>query len=179
MDSHSDMDLVELALDGDAGAFEDLFQRHYAAVYGLAYKWCGAKADAEDIAQDVFVKLARKLRSFGSRASFKTWLYRITINAAKDFSRKSARRRTYESEFVREQRSSNPSAGFQDEPDSEHLPTAIDKLPQKQKTAILLVLGEGMTHKEASIIMHCSETTVSWRIFQARKRLKKSLAQEI
>ena len=53
MDSHSDMELVELALDGDAGAFEGLFQRHYAAVYGLAYKWCGAKADAEDIAQDV------------------------------------------------------------------------------------------------------------------------------
>jgi RNA polymerase sigma-70 factor (ECF subfamily) len=56
---------------------------------------------------------------------------------------------------------------------------ALEKLPEKQKTAVLLVFSEGLTHNEAARVLRCTEATVSWRIFQAKKRLKKSLEHEI
>ena len=61
MEHTNDSELVQLALSGDVSAFEHLFNRHYSSVYRLAYKWCGVREDAEDIAQEVFVKLAAKL----------------------------------------------------------------------------------------------------------------------
>ena len=108
MDHLNDIELVNRALAGDALAFEHLVKRHYQSVYRLSYKWSGVKEDAEDIVQEVFVKLARKLKSFGQRSAFKTWLYRITINTAKDFMRKSATKRGYETAYAMEQEAENP-----------------------------------------------------------------------
>ena len=170
---------VDLARGGQACALEDLFDRYYLRVYGMAYKWCGVREDAEDIAQDVFVKVARKLHTFSRQSSFKTWLYRIVINTAKDFDRKRSRKRDNEAAFVLEQRLHNPGGSDVDPLAAGRLLSAIDKLPAKQKAAILLVFGEGLSHKETAMALGCAETTVSWRIFQARKRLKKSLDREI
>jgi RNA polymerase sigma-70 factor (ECF subfamily) len=179
MDTYSDIELVELSVGGDAEAFEYLVKRHYMTIYKVSYKWCGVREDAEDIAQEVFVKLARKLKTFGQKSSFKTWLYRITVNTAKDFSRKLATKRVYEATFVSEQALSNPSPPSDAHIDADCLYKSLDKLPEKQKTAVLLVFSEGLTHKEAAQVLNCPEATVSWRIFQAKKRLKKSLEHEI
>ena len=179
MDTYSDIELVELSVGGDAEAFEYLVKRHYMTVYKVSYKWCGVREDAEDIAQEVFVKLARKLKTFGRKSSFRTWLYRITVNTAKDFSRKVATKRVYEAEFASEQGLNNPSPLRDEHIEADRLYKALDKLPEKQKTAVLLVFSEGLSHKEAARVLGCPEATVSWRIFQARKRLKKSLEYEI
>jgi len=109
MDIHDDIELVDLAKGGDASALERLFEKHYMTVYNLAYKWCGVKEDAEDVAQEVFVKLVKKLHTFDKKSSFKTWLYRIIINTAKDFVRKKTSKNAYESTFVLEQRLHNPN----------------------------------------------------------------------
>jgi len=177
MDEHNDIELVNLARGGDAHALEHLFQRHYLTVYRLAYKWCGVKEDAEDIAQEVFVKLVRKLQTFRQQSSFKTWLYRIAVNTARDFGRKNVVKQTREAAFAMEQHRHNSTFVHNDTLAAERLQAAIDVLPPKQKEAILLVFGEGMSHKEAARVLECMETTVSWRIFQARKKLKKSLEQ--
>ena len=108
MINYSDMELVDLAMGGDEVAFENLIEKHYSSVYNLSYRWCRLKEDAEEITQEVFVKLTRKLDTFNRESSFKTWLYRITINTAKDYSRKDSSRRSYESAFAREQTSENP-----------------------------------------------------------------------
>lgn len=179
MDSYNDMELVGLAKGGNARALEYLFEKHYMTAYSLAFKWCGVKEDAEDIAQEVFVKLVRKLHTFGQKSSFKTWLYRIIINTAKDFGRKRASKRAYESAFVLEQSLHNPNQTVKDTLETARLFAVIDKLPFKQKEAILLVFGEGLSHKETARALDCPEATISWRIFQARKRLRKSLEQEI
>lgn len=179
MDTYSDIELVELSVDGDAEAFEYLVKRHYMTVYKVSYKWCGVREDAEDIAQEVFVKLARKLKTFGRKSSFRTWLYRITVNTANDFSRKVATKRVYEAAFVSEQGLNNPSPLRDEHIEADRLYKSLDKLPEKQKTAVLLVFSEGLSHKEAARVLGCPEATVSWRIFQARKRLKKSLEYEI
>ena len=178
MDHLNDIELVNRSLGGDALAFEHLVKRHYQSVFRLSYKWCGVKEDAEDIVQEVFVKLARKLKSFGQRSAFKTWLYRVTINTAKDFIRKSATKRGYETAYAMEQGAENPGPSPQKNLDPKRLYRALSKLPEKQKDAVLLVLGEGFSHKEAARTLGCPETTVSWRIFQARKKLLKYLGQE-
>jgi RNA polymerase sigma-70 factor (ECF subfamily) len=178
MDNYNDIELVQLSLGGDARAFEHLVKRHYMSAYTVSYKWCGIKEDAEDIAQEVVVKLARKLKTFGQRSSFKTWFYRMTINTAKDFTRKYTTKRVYETAFTLEQSSNNPVPAPDENPDAAQLYREIAKLPEKQKMAVLLVYGEGLSHKEASQVLKCPETTVSWRIFQAKKKLKKSLEYE-
>jgi RNA polymerase sigma-70 factor (ECF subfamily) len=179
MDNYSDIELVELSVDGDTEAFEYLIKRHYMAVYKVSYKWCGVKEDAEDITQEVLIKLAQKLKTFGRKSSFKTWLYRIIINTAKDYHRKHATKRVYETAFAAERSTDNPGSQEDEHIDAARLYKALEKLPEKQKTAVLLVFSEGLTHNEAARVLRCTEATVSWRIFQAKKRLKKSLEHEI
>ena len=179
MDNYNDIELVQLSVGGDVRAFEHLVKRHYMSAYTVSYKWCGIKEDAEDIAQEVFVKVARKLKTFGKRSSFRTWLYRITINTAKDFTRKYTTKRVYEMAFALEQGSNNPGPSPDENPDAAQLYKEIAKLPDKQKMTVLLVYGEGLSHREASQMLKCPEATVSWRIFQAKKKLKKSLEYEI
>jgi RNA polymerase sigma-70 factor, ECF subfamily len=179
MDPKEDHKLVECAKDGDVHAFETLIETHYLTVYRIAFKWCGIKEDAEDITQDVFVKVARKLQMFKGRSSFKTWLYRMTMNTAKDYYRKQSTKRLYEAAFTVERGADNPGPDDENRLDAAKLYGIINTLPPKQKAAILLVCGEGLSHREASRILKCSETTVSWRIFQARKKLKRLWEHEL
>ena len=178
MDIYDDIELVKLSVDGDTKAYAHLIKRHYMTVYRISYKWCGIREDAEDITHEVFIKLAQKLKTFRQKSSFKTWLYRITINTAKDFTRRHVTRRVYENAFAFEPESNNPEPPRDDHLEAARLYKKLDKLPEKQKMAVLLVFSEGLSHKEAARVLHCPEATVSWRIFQARKTLKKSLEYE-
>ncbi|MEE9613776.1 MAG: RNA polymerase sigma factor [Thermodesulfobacteriota bacterium] len=173
MEVPGDIELAERAAGGDDGAFECLANRHYTLVYRTAYKWCGIRADAEDIAQEVFVKLARAIRGFRGGSSFTTWLYRITVNTAKDFHRSNAAKKSREAAYIEEESAEKAAAGGPDNNpvSSEDIYGAIEKLPIKQKEAVLLVLAEGLSHREAGVILGCAETTVSWRVFQARRKL--------
>jgi len=179
MKDRNDIELVESAVNGDAGAFECLVNRHYMLVYRAAYRWCGIREDAEDITQEVFVKLARAIHHFKGDSAFTTWLYRITLNTAKDFHRKTATKTTHEAAY-RQDREVEATAAEDSNPVSPaRLYATLDKLPVKLKEAVILVLAEGLTHKEAAETLGCAETTVSWRIFQARRKLKRLLKHEI
>lgn len=171
-EEYSDIELVDLAIDGDERAFEQLVQRHYLSVYHFSYKWCRVKEDAEEITQEVFVKLTGKLGSFRHESSFKTWLFRIVINTAKDYFRKNVNRKKYESAFENEHINDNPEYSKNNDSETDMLYFLIDRLPGKQKAALMLVMAEGLSHEEAAKVLKCSEKTISWRIHQARKRLK-------
>jgi len=173
MTNDPDMELVDLAIGGDERSFESLIERHYMSIYQLSFRWCRVKEDAEEITQEVFIKLGRKLNTFNRRSSFKTWLYRITINTAKDYSRKNATSRFYEAAFAEEHSREKSDLTASNPIGVKELYEAIDTLPARQKAALMLVAAEGMNHKEAAAVLKCSETTVSWRIHQARKTLKK------
>jgi RNA polymerase sigma-70 factor (ECF subfamily) len=179
MDALGQKQLLDRAAEGDRRAFEHLIKRHYMLVYTVSYKWCGIKEDAEDIAQEVFVKVARKIRSFKQKSSFTTWLYRITLNTAKDFHRKSAARGAYESEYVREQNIAKDGTAADNPVSSAELYEAVRKLPAKMREAVVLVFGQGLSHREAARALRCAETTVSWRVFQAKKKLRKLLEQGV
>lgn len=176
MEKNNDIELVKLAAKGDSKAFGCLVDRHYKLVYRVAYRFCGIKEDAEDIAQEVFVKLARVIHGFKGESAFTTWLYRIALNSSRDYIKKSSGKRNLEARYLEEKaleekgRDSNPVS-------SEELYGALDKLPVKIKETVVLVLAEGLSHKEAALALGCAETTVSWRIFQARRKLKTLLKE--
>ncbi len=174
MMNQTDTQLVDLSLDGNERALESLVERHYTSVYGLSYRWCRVREDAEEITQEVFIKLTRRLNTFNRKSSFRTWLYRIAINTAKDFSRKNAARRSHESEFANDQPGVHGDTPL-DAIQTREIYNAVDRLPHKQKAALMLVMTEGMSHREAATVLNCSETTISWRIHQARKRLKQTV----
>lgn len=167
-------DLVKLAKGGDSVAFENLVERSYMLVYKVSYKWCRTKEDAEDITQEVFVKLAKKIFSFREESSFQTWLYRIVINTAKDFSKKEERKLIKETAYREEQKLKSESTQIATSMD-EKIYQKLELLPQKLKETALLVFGEGMNHREAAAVLDCAEKTISWRIHQVKKELKKHL----
>lgn len=169
--SASDDNLILLAKGGDGAAFGRLVERHYDFVYRVAYRWCGRRADAEDIAQDVCVRLGKAIGSYRGAGAFTTWLYTLTLNAARDLKRKALREAAKGEAF----RAHALSAAAVPEPEPEpadELWRAVRLLPDKQRDAVLLVYGEGLSHAKAADVMAISEATVSWHVHEAKKRLR-------
>jgi RNA polymerase sigma-70 factor, ECF subfamily len=181
-----DDDLVQKAAAGCESAFKALVVAHYDDIYRTAWRWVGSREEAEDVAQDVCIKLAAAIRGFRGEAEFSTWLHRVTYTAAMDHLR--ARRRSLWDRggqiLVRRPTSSASKAERVDAPLESSTPTPEDEiidqelwrevraLPPQQRDAVLLVYGEDLSHAEAAEIMGCSESTVSGHLHTARKRLK-------
>lgn len=167
----SDLDLIGQAQKGDSAAFGRLVERHYDFVHRVAWRWCGRKADAEDIAQEVCVRLGRAIRGYRGGGAFTTWLYAMTLNAVRDMMRK-AKRETAKTEAFGVHAVIEGQGGENVDDRGERLWAAVRKLPDKQRDAVLLVYGEGLSHSAAADAMACAEATVSWHIHEAKKRLK-------
>ena len=172
MDMATETEILDRALAGDTEAFDALVRHHYDRVYRCAFRFCRCQADAEDVAQEVFCRVAAKLHLFDRRSAFATWLYRITVNVAKDLLRKKSRHVAvpYENgNHGTEPGEDNPGAG-------KAVLAAIARLPDKLRETMVLVYGEELSHREAAKVLGCAETTVSWRIFKAKQQLKKLLS---
>jgi RNA polymerase sigma-70 factor (ECF subfamily) len=184
-----DDDLVQKAAAGCESAFKALVVAHYDDIYRMAWRWVGLREEAEDVAQDVCIKLAGAIRGFRGEAEFSTWLHRVTYTVAMDHLR--ARRRSLwdrggqiliirgpksraaEVERVAPLEPSTPTP--EDEIIGQDLWREVRALPSQQRDAVLLVYGEDLSHAEAAEIMGCSESTVSGHLHSARKRLKERL----
>lgn len=162
--------LAARARDGDRAAFAALVERHYDFMFRVAYRLTGRRDAAEDVAQDVCVRLGRAIAGYRGGAAFTTWLYAVVLNAARDALRRSSR------EAARTQAFGVHAALLVEgsEPDDpvEALWAAVRGLPDKQREAVTLVYGEGLTHAQAADAMAISEATVSWHVHEAKKRLK-------
>lgn len=171
----TDSELAQSAAAGDRAAFAALAARHYDRVHALAWRWCGARAEAEDVAQETMVKMAGAIKSFRGESAFSTWLYRIAYTTATDHLR--ARRKVVP--FAPDRLQALAEGADCDAPAdpamNAELWRAVRALPEQQRDAVLLVYGEDMSHGEAAVVMACSEKTVSWHLHEARKRLKISL----
>ena len=169
-----DKDLIRNARRGDADAFEALVNKYYDTMFRMAFKWCGRRSDAEDITQEACLKLARGIQSFKGDSAFTSWLYRLVINTAKDWY-KSNNRHPSSSDGLE---TATLAAKAEDQLYAREVLAEIYKLPEGEKDALLLVMSEGLSHKEAGVVLGCKESTISWRIHEARKKLGALLDKE-
>lgn len=166
----SDEDLATAAASGDGAAFASLLDRHYDRLFAFCFRLTGARAEAEDLTQDICAALPAKLRSYQGRAKVTTWLYRVAVNAAHDRRRKRA---TYAkaSEGWGDWEV-NRTAAINDTNDQlDWLTTAMTQLTEDLRDTLALVLDD-MTHAQAAEVLGVSEGTISWRISEAKKALR-------
>ena len=183
-DEASDVDLMLRVRDGDLEAFETLVTRHQHSVVGTAAKMLGGAADAEDIGQQVFVRVWKHAARYQPSAKFTTWLMTITRNLV--FNELRRRRRsqqvsmdasegdTIRHQFVDEQAVA-PSEEILDAELQEAINAAIASLPENQRLAIVLRRYEGMPYEEIAEVLKTSVPAVKSILFRARAELKARL----
>lgn len=172
--------LVSQSQNGDPAAFEPLIRKHQRMIYSLTYRMTGSSADAEDLTQETFVRAYRQIAAYRGAAKFSTWLYRIAVNVCLKWRQRETLRAEVHAGWV--DISGRPGVEKESAPSNGELrgrmQTALLKLPGKQRAAILLTTYDGLNHADAAKVLGCSETTVSWRVFVARRKLKNWLRAE-
>lgn len=172
MNNDTDDDMIVRAVAGDSGAFREVLERHYLTIYKMAYRHCHNKSDAEDIAQLTCMKLAQNISSFNRQSAFTTWLYTVVLNTARDWQRSQGRHeRANGSMELAEQKVANASNPERDMAIRQDM-DAVRALPEPERQIVWLVFAEGLSHKQVAEIVGCAESTISWRIHEARKMLK-------
>jgi len=173
--------LLARARAGDRGAIEEIFNEHRHRVYSLAYRMTGNTNDAEDLCQEVFLQVLRKIGAFQARSSLSTWLYAVTVNRSRDFLR--AKKRTGEM-LSQDGEPSEPREGYQS---SGSMPTpetsavsseaqrlvqkALMELPLSLRAPLVLYELEGFEYREVARLLRLPEGTVKSRIFRGRVKL--------
>lgn len=172
----SDEDLAKAAALGDGAAFASLLGRHYDRLFRLCFRLTGGRAEAEDLCQDICAALPAKLRAFRGEAKVTTWLWRVAVNASHDRRR---RRATYvrASEGWGDWETARQDAIAEGRERADWLMAALARLPEDLRDTLALVLDE-VSHAEAGAILGVSEGTVSWRVSEAKKRLRALRAAE-
>ena len=166
-----DGSLAMQAGNGDRKAFELLLERHYDRIYRIGFGVLGVAEDAEDLAQQVCVALARKLKSYRGDSRFTTWLYRVVVNAARDAMRRRASSRRLDQTYA--DVNALVEAGREARrAEVQWLYDALGTLSNDLRETAILVLSEELNHAEAGAALRVSESTVSWRMHEVRKKLK-------
>ena len=177
-DSASDQDLVTRAAGGDRRAFELLLRRHYDSIHRVAWRLTGSATDAEDIAQEVCCVLIEKLGSFKGEAKFTTWLFGVVVNGFRDHRRRSRTLKRFRAGLA-------VLAGLASGPDGRDLyrrgwmACELSRLDPRLRETVVLVVGEDMSHGEAADALGVAESTVSWRLHEAKRRLSARAFKEV
>jgi len=181
----SDLELVRRAQRGERGAFDLLVLRYQHKVIKLVARLLRDPTEAEDVAQDAFVKAYRALGSFRGDSAFYTWLYRIAVNTARNVMASRQRRPLdYEADLNESEQSAvdsrmrhtdTPEAAALSEEIHQTVNHAVEQLPEDLRTAIILREVEGLSYEEIAEAMDCPVGTVRSRIFRAREAIDRSL----
>lgn len=174
----TDYDLVLQSQNGNPAAFELLIRNHQRMIHSLTFRMTGSSADAEDLAQETFLRAYEQLGSFRGQAKFSTWLYRIAVNNCLNWRQSETRRCRLHANCAEEMSAAHGTNGTTPAGDQANqlVQSALLKLSAKQRAAIVLTIYDGLNHAEAANILGCSESTISWRVFAARRKLKRWLA---
>lgn len=182
----SDLALVRHVQRGDKGAFDLLVLKYQHKVVKLVMRYVRSPAEAEDIAQEAFIKAYRALPQFRGDSAFYTWLYRISINTAKNAIASRERSPIEYDLDLQDGESSWEAQSRLRDPDTpeglvlteeirQTVNSAIDQLPEDLRTAIVLRELEGLSYEEIASAMECPVGTVRSRIFRAREAIDRRL----
>lgn len=175
--------LVERFRHGDEGAFNQLVERHKREAYFIALRLTGSHEDARDLAQDAFIRCYQSLENFRGECSFRTWLYRITINLSLNYlkSPRVSRRVEFPKGEIDAARNgdngTDPTESLIRRQRTELLKGAIAQLPAKQKQTLLLKVYGELKYEEISEIMRCPVGTAKANFYHAVKRLRELIGR--
>jgi len=179
-DLDPDLDLLPAAIDGDVDAFEAIVRRYQGRIVSLARTLTGAPDDAEDVAQEVFVRVYRSLGTFRRESTFRTWLYRVAVNV----SRSHRARRQRQAPVWRDSGAGDETTF--DPPDAtdiegglvarDAIERALGALPEELRVAVTLRDVHGLEYRDIATTTGVPIGTVESRIFRARQRLRVALA---
>lgn len=184
VDSRDDSDLIAEAIAGDELAFATLVERYQDRVFRLLGRFTRDAAETEDLAQEVFLKLYRKLDTFQQDSAFYTWLYRIAVNTATDHLGRRKRRRLQlveDHEVLDATRTQDhaerdgAAAPLLEAEVHEVTRRVLEGLPEIYRTILVLREYEDMSYTDMAATIGCSIGTVESRLFRARKRFKEAL----
>ena len=164
----------------DMSGFDALYQQHYRRVFSICLRMTGNMSEAEDLAQDVFLQLHRKIKSFRGESAFTTWLHRLTVNQVLMHFRK----RSVRSELTTEDGEMPETAEIGSEQPSSlpiidriALETAISELPPGYRSVFVLHDVEGYEHEEIAKILGCNVGTSKSQLHKARMKLRRLIQQ--
>jgi len=168
-------EILSQAAGGNIEAFEAVYNAASGFVYNVALRITNNKADAEEVAQDVFMKIYKNLRNFEFKSSFKTWAYRITVNTAINKYKSASRERNSRDQFdtaIENLASEDKTREFIDRENSEQLVSRLlDALNPDQRACIVLREIEGLSYEEISKVLKINLNTVRSRLRRARLAL--------
>ena len=167
--------------------FEKLYHEYKTLVFNVALNYLQNVEDAEEITQDVFVKVYNSLESFNQKSSHKTWIYRITINQSLDYiKQKNSQKRFFifgkksqnEQEYLNTTTFEHPGILMEKQEDAKILFEVINTLTENQKTAFLLSKLDGLSNSEVAEIMQLSISSVESLVFRAKATLQDKLSEK-
>ena len=179
MPAADELRLIDRCRQGDQGAYRDLVERHMRDVYNLAFSFLQDHDEADDVAQETFVRAHRSLDGFRGEAGLGTWLYRIATNLALDRLRQ--RRRAEARKIPMDDDESR--AVTHSSPDTDamgidlHIERALHTLPTLQRAVIMLRHMDGLSTKQVSDILRCSEGTVKTHLHRGLRKMRRLLRQ--
>ncbi|MGC4092424.1 MAG: sigma-70 family RNA polymerase sigma factor [Polyangiaceae bacterium] len=186
-DAEIDRALIERAQAGDRDAFRELVERHQRRAFAIAFALVKDEEDAREVVQEAFVRVFRGLGQFHGGSSFFTWLYRIVTNLSIDVIRRPARRDTSLDETLEIEESDDAPLARIEGADPllqvhrgelrTRIESALAELPAYHRGVILMREVQGMSYEEMAEAMGVSKGTIMSRLFHARRKLQKALAE--
>lgn len=178
VDRSADAELVARCRRGEPGGFDELYRLHAARVYGLACRLTGSPGEAEDLLQEVFMQVYRKLDSFKGESALGTWIYRLATNTCVDHLRSRQHRFQLVSDPLDEAEAAPPAAHrMLSRIDPMDLDRAIAELPPGYRAAFVLHDVEGYDHREIARMLGIAEGTSKSQVHKARLRLRARLGR--
>jgi len=175
----TDEQVVGLVQAGETRHFAQLVRRHQDAVFGMAQRFTGNAGDAQDVAQEVFLRAYRSLDGFKGEARFSTWLYRICYNLCVDWARK--RRRPGAKSLPIEEAAEiadsreNPEHAYIASEDRARVREAVEGLEERYRSVIMLLYYQRFSYERIAEILEIPLKTVETRLYRARKKLREAM----
>jgi len=180
LEALGEVELVAASLEGRAGAFDLIVERHRRPVYQLCYRFVANHEDASDLSQDVFLRAYRGLKNFRGQSSLATWLYRIGVNVCLNrVTAKGLETEPIEADRHVDTTLESPGERLIREERAELVRLAIARLPAKQRAALILRMYHELSHQEIADIVGSSVGAVKANVFHALQNLKKLIARDV
>jgi len=172
----SDYELIKICLSGRQEAFAEIVTRYKKLVYNVIFNCTGGRGEADDLSQEVFLRVFRSLKSFNPDYAFATWVIKITANVCIDFLRRNRNAEApVEALADAGDGRSNPEERFMEHEELERIRKAVGELPEKYRIPVVLFHQQGLSYREMEKILNQPVSLIKNRLYRARLMLREQL----